>query len=458
MGPWARVLALSVALVVGCGSDDSGSGSGSPADAAADTDTGADSTVDAGADAPADSPPEAQAPKMILPKSALTADELGVLVNSSDPQSKEVAAYYVAARKIPSANVVTLAFPVGDVMTEADFATAKAAVDAALGPKIQGLAITWTKPYRVACMSVTSAFALGFDKKHCNTTGGACGPTASVPSYDSDSVAPFTDHAVRPTMMLVGKDAATAKALIDRGVAADDTFPTGDGFLVRTTDTARSVRWPSFVALTGDWTDPNVMKLSYVDNSAGAGSNAVENQKNVFLYFTGLASVPGIETNTYRPGAIADHLTSYGGQVPSSGQMSIAKWIEAGVTGSFGTVVEPCNYKSKFPEPQVVVPRYYRGETLLEAYFKSVSTPGEGLFVGEPLARPFGAEPVTFAGGALSVQTTHLDPAHSYAIEAADSESGPFVAVQAGITVPSHQRATLTVKPAEKAVYRLVRE
>lgn len=193
-----RALALSVAVILaaGCGSDDAGSGSGVPEDAGPDTDTGADSAVDAGADAPADSPPEAQAPKMILPKSALTADELGVLVNSSDPQSKEVAAYYVAARKIPSANVVTLAFPVGDVMTEADFATAKAAVDAALGPKIQGLAITWTKPYRVACMSVTSAFALGFDKKHCNTTGGACGPTASVPTYDSDSVAPFTDHAV----------------------------------------------------------------------------------------------------------------------------------------------------------------------------------------------------------------------------------------------------------------------
>ena len=447
-----------LACVGACGSDDAGPGSASDAGTDTSTDAAVDSATDGGSEAAADSAPEAQAPKLILPKSALTADELGVLVNASDPQSKEVAAHYVAARKIPSENVVTLTFPVNDVMTEADFATAKAAVDAALGPKIQGLAITWTKPYRVACMSVTSAFALGFDKKHCNTTGGSCGPTASVPTYDSDSVAPFTDHGIRPAMMLVGKDAATAKALIDRGVAADDTFPTGDGFLVRTTDTARSVRWPSFVALTSDWTDPSVMKLSYVDNSAGTGSNVIENQKNVFFYFTGLASVPKIETNTYRPGAIADHLTSYGGQVPTSGQMSIAKWIEVGATGSFGTVVEPCNYKSKFPEPEVVVPRYYRGETLLEAYFKSVSTPGEGLFVGEPLARPFGAEPVTFAGGALSVQTTHLDPAHSYAIEAADSESGPFVAVQSGITVPSHQRATLTVQPADKAVYRVVRE
>ncbi len=441
-----------------CSSDDGAEPR--PQDAGADvgSDSAVEASTDGGSDAAPDASSDGAAPKLLLPKSGLAPGELGVLVNQSDPQSQAVAAHYVAARKIPAANVVTLSFPVTEVMTEADFAIAKAAADAALGPKIQALAITWTTPYRVSCMSVTSAFALGFDKKHCNTTGGACGPTATVPTFDKDTVAPFTDHGVRPAMMLVGKDVATAKSLIDRGVASDDTFPAGDGWLVRTTDTARSVRWPAFVALTGEWNDPKVMKLSYVDNSAGTGKNSIENQKDVFIYFTGLATVPGIDTNTYRPGAIADHLTSYGGKVPTSGQMSVAKWIEAGVTGSFGTVVEPCNYTSKFPDPRVVVPRYYRGETLIEAYFKSVLTPGEGLFVGEPLARPFGAEPVTFAGGVLSVQTTHLDPKHSYAIEAADSENGPFSPVQTGITVPSHQRVTLSVSPADKAVYRLVRE
>jgi hypothetical protein len=32
---------------------------------------------------------------------------------------------------------------------------------------------------------------------------------------------------------------------------------------------------------------------------------------------------------------------------------------------------------------------YLRGETLLEAYWKSVAMPGQGLFIGEPLARPY---------------------------------------------------------------------
>lgn len=451
---WGLALLCVWLAPTACSSEDAASSASPDAGSDASPDVATEATTDA-ADAGEEAASEASTPKVMLPKSGLSAAELGVLVNDADPQSKEVADYYVAARKIPAANVVKLTFPVNDVMSEADFATAKAAVDAALGPEIQGLVVTWTKPYRVACMSTTSAFALGFDDKYCNTTGGACGPTASVASHDSDTTAPFTDHGIRPTMMLVGKDAATAKALVDRGVAADDTFPTGEGWLIRTTDTARSVRWPAFVTLTSEWTDPSVMKLTYVDNSKGTGSNEIESQKDVLFYFTGLASVPKIETNGYRPGAIADHLTSYGGQVPTSGQMSIAKWIEVGVTGSFGTVVEPCNYQSKFPDPRVVVPRYYRGETLLEAYWKSVAAPGEGLFVGEPLARPWGAEIVSYAGGTLSIQTTHLDPAKSYQIERADAESGPFTLVQGGITVPSHQRVTLTVAPADAPVYRL---
>ena len=32
---------------------------------------------------------------------------------------------------------------------------------------------------------------------------------------------------------------------------------------------------------------------------------------------------------------------------------------------------------------------YLNGETLIEAYWKSVKMPGQGLFVGEPLASPY---------------------------------------------------------------------
>jgi hypothetical protein len=52
-------------------------------------------------------------------------------------------------------------------------------------------------------------------------------------------------------------------------------------------------------------------------------------------------------------------------------------------------VVEPCNLPEKFPFVPVVTSRYLRGETLIEAYWKSVLMPGQGIFIGEPLAAPF---------------------------------------------------------------------
>ncbi len=270
-------VAVAIALLCGaaCSSGDSSERPGSSSDG----------SVDAG-DAESDAPPieggqEAEAsslPVVLLPKTGLDPDELGVLVNANDPASVEIADYYVQKRGIPSANVVELAFTPSDVMSESDFAVQKALVDA-LPATVQGLVITWTQPYRVGCMSVTSAFALGFDQKYCNTTGGGCGPTASIDYFDSLSVLPFADHGIRPAMMLAAKSVSDAKALIDRGVSADDTHPTGDGYLLRTTDDPRSVRWPEFVALTGQWDHPEVMQLEYIDNSSGTGQDYIDEQE-----------------------------------------------------------------------------------------------------------------------------------------------------------------------------------
>jgi uncharacterized protein (TIGR03790 family) len=107
----------------------------------------------------------------------------------------------------------------------------------------------------------------------------------------------------------------------------------------------------------------------------------------VLFYFTGRTRVEGLATLRFRAGAIADHLTSNGGELIGSPQMSALAWLDAGATGSFGTVVEPCSFPQKFPQPAIVMRRYLAGETLIEAYWKSVSNPSQGVFIGEPLAR-----------------------------------------------------------------------
>ena len=447
------ILGIAVALgalaaCAGCGDGGSGSDAGAAPDAGLDS--GADTDVDTDADTDADA--DAGPPTVILPRESIAADELAVLVNTNDAQSIAVAEYYMAARGIPEANRVDVELPTGvDVATQAEFEAAEAVVDAALGPDIQALAITWTRPYRAECMSITSAFALGFDTAYCSTP---CNPTAAVDYFDSESLAPFTDHGLRPAMMLAAASVEDAEALVDRGVASDLTFPLGDGYLVRTTDEARSVRWGAFVQTTDEWDYDGGLALEYVDNSDGSGLDYIEGATDVLFYFTGLATVPAIDTNTYRPGAVADHLTSYGGQVPTSGQMSAVAWLEAGATASYGTVVEPCNYTQKFPDARVMLPRYFRGGTVIEAYWKSVSWPGEGLFVGEPLARPWGST-VTFVDGTLTIRTTALVPGRTYALSEAEDEAGPYTPVIEGITVPHLQITVVTLEGATAPFYEL---
>lgn len=107
------------------------------------------------------------------------------------------------------------------------------------------------------------------------------------------------------------------------------------------------------------------------------------------IYQTGLPSLTKLDTLGFLPGALADHLTSSGGDLLGSHQMSSLRWLVAGATASYGTVSEPCNYWQKFPHPMVLLRHYLAGETAIEAYWKSLAWPMQGVVIGEPLAAPY---------------------------------------------------------------------
>ena len=392
------------------------------------------------------------APLVLLPKTGISAAELGVVFNGADPQSVAVKDAYVAARGIPLENIVEVTLPVAAVIAPIDFAPAKAAVDA-LPANVQALALTWTNPYGVGCMSIGTAFAIAYDEaRFCSVP---CAPTEIVATSDSDSHAPFTDLGVRPTMMLAATSVDDAVDLIARGVAADGTSPSGTGFLVATTDAARTVRAPLFPSLVNEWSHEGGLDLRFVDRPPG---DVITDEPAVLFYFTGLVDVTGLETNSYVPGAVADHLTSFGGQVPTaSGQMSDIRWLQAGATASYGTVIEPCNFPQKFPDPAVLTRHYFRGEPVIEAYWKSVAMPGEGLFVGEPLARPWGNDEIEFdaATRRLTIRTNLLKAGVDYRVDSADSAEGPFTPVL-DVSTLEQRRVEIVVEDAVAAVYRLI--
>ncbi|MBS1212257.1 MAG: uncharacterized protein H6R26_873 [Proteobacteria bacterium] len=378
-----------------------------------------------------------------LAKTGLEPRDLAVVVNGDDPISVKTGEYYRERRGIPAENLIRVRFPgKASSLSKAEFLRVKAEVDRLTPAHVQAYALAWTQPYRVECMSITSAFAFGFDPAYCSTK---CGTTRASPYFNSASHSPHADFGMRPAMMLAGQTFLDVKALIVRGVAADFTYPKGTGYLVNTKDKSRTVRSVFFdntVRLLGD-----ALRLERVD------ADAIRGKKDVLFYFTGLVSVPGLSSLKFLPGAMADHLTSTGGQLTDSHQMSSLRWLEAGATGSYGSVVEPCNHLAKFPHPGVAIAHYAEGDTLIEAYWKSVAWPGEGVFIGEPLARPFARRLLESSGDQASLKL-FTPEWKNLRLEGANSPVGPYRAVEVYPVRPGLNEVTIRL-PETAAFYRL---
>lgn len=359
--------------------------------------------------------PAATTERIFLPRTGITADELGVIINDDDPLSQQIGEYYQQARHIPATNLIHLHFPPGrSAIGKDEFALLKTEIDRLTPTHIQAYAVAWTTPYRVGCMSMTSALAFGFNDDYCSSK---CGPTKVSAYFNSPSLYPARDYAMRPSMMLAGTSFEQVKTLIDRGVEADQQFPGGRAYLLSTPDKSRSVRAVYF--------EHTAKELAGVFPIEILETGAIENKNDILFYFTGLPQVPQLKTLNFLPGALADHLTSFGGQLTDSSQMSSLRWLEAGATASYGTVVEPCNHPQKFPFPGIAMYHYATGASAIEAYWKSVAWPGEGVFIGEPLARPFAPKLLEIRPGQFEL--TIYSPRKGFLrIDRSQSALGPF--------------------------------
>jgi len=376
---------------------------------------------------------------------ALTANQLGVIVNEDDPDSVALAAYYAKKRGIPEANLIRIRFRPGRAaLGREEFLALKRQVDRQTPQTVQAYALTWAQPYRVDCMSITSAFAFGFDQAYCAE---GCKLTKASPYFNSDTVLPWDTLRMRPTMSLAAANLAEAKRLVDRGLAADGSNPNGTAYLLSTPDKARNVRAVDFPAVK------QILGKALPMEIIEAG--ALENRPDVLFYFTGSTHVAALDTNRFLPGAVADHLTSAGGELFGSSQMSSLRWLEAGATGSYGAVVEPCNFPAKFPSPGLVMAYYLQGRTLIEAYWKSVAMPGQGIFIGEPLARPFGGVRQRAGGTGLVLEATRLFTPGLYAVRAAPSKMGPYRVVGRVPVAPGMRE--IRIERAPPAYYRFER-
>ncbi len=327
---------------------------------------------------------------LVLPAAAgrLTSAQIGLVINEDDPYSVEVGAHYIRQRRLREDQVLRLHLPLKTVLTPEEFAPLRRQIELFFGPNTQALALAWRQPWAVNCNSITSAVSLGYQALQCQKL---CGPGQMSPYFNEPTAMPFSMLALRPSMLLAASDVVQAKALIDRGVAADGAMtrnqaPKAAAVFARTEDAARNVRSPAFPPAGALAQHRLEVKVEQGIRPRPAG-------EQLMLYQTGATRVDGLERWHFAPGAVADHLTSFGGVLDgSTGQMPATAWIDAGATASHGTVSEPCNYTQKFPHPQLLLMRLLEGATVLEAYWKSVAWPAQSLFIGEPLAAPYAVE------------------------------------------------------------------
>ena len=326
-------------------------------------------------------------PTVIYRPSQLTAKHVAVIFNQQDAKSVEVSQYYVAARNIPKQNLIGIDLS-GDVQNNISperFEQIKQAIDSKLTPDIQVIVMVWSAPFAVGCNSITSAMTLGYDAKQCENT---CGVGKQSAYFNSPSLQPYRDFGMRLSILIPTDSVASAKALIDRGVLSSFSVNEGTAYFLKTKDDARSKPRERFFPKDLSTVQSRKLYLRTLD------SEFIMHRRDVMFYFTGQVSVAHLNTLNFLPGAVGDHLTSFGGDIKPDNPSRITQWTDAGTTGSFGTVSEPCNYWQKFSNPQVLLSHYLAGQTLIESYWKSVAWPAQGLLIGEPLAAPYQKPPL----------------------------------------------------------------
>ena len=324
-----------------------------------------------------------------------------VVINQNSTNSLQLGNDYCELRGVPPQNVLKVTGWTGGSIswTPTQFTNyllnplLTLAASRGLTNQAQFVLLSMDIPYRVTdgsnVNSTTAALYYGFKTNGAPVIGiSSCSlPDASFNSYVYSEL-PFSQASPDTAstnaflaMMLTDTNLAQAEITLRHGVAGDSTFPTQPVYLEETTDPARNVRFLE----ADNAVFENQVAGNYAVTRITANSTLYT---NIFGFQTGLATF-SLHTNTFAAGALGDSLTSFGGYIlENSGQTPLLAFVEAGAAGSYGTVVEPCNYLQKFPDP---LDYFYqtRGFSLAEAYYQSVQNPFQGLMVGEPLSAPF---------------------------------------------------------------------
>lgn len=180
---------------------------------------------------------------------------------------------------------------------------------------------------------------------------------------------------------------------LKRAVAADGTKPQGTIYFMENDNIRSNVREACFAGMAAE-----ISKLGV--RAVVAKGSIPRGSPDVMGLMAGVNIFDWNKSgSTIRPGAICEHLTSYGGDLAvDASQTPLSEFLRHGAAGSSGTVTEPGAIQAKFPLPSLQL-HYARGSSLAEAFYQSVTGPFQLLIVGDPLCQPWANFPnVTVEG------------------------------------------------------------
>ncbi len=190
-----------------------------------------------------------------------------------------------------------------------------------------------------------------------------------------------------------GNSVEEALANLRRTATADGSRPTGTIYFERNGDVRSTTR---------EWGFRNAARALETLGVKAIVEDGVLPQKksDVAGAVIGIADFDWPKSgSTMLPGAIVEHLTSFGGVMTAgAGQTPLTEFLKQGAAGSSGTVTEPFAIQAKFPTPFIHV-HYARGCTLAESFYQSVAGPYQLLIVGDPLAQPWRRQFTLSVGG-----------------------------------------------------------
>jgi len=186
-----------------------------------------------------------------------------------------------------------------------------------------------------------------------------------------------------------GTTFAEATAELERSAAADATEPKGTFYFLKNGDVRATTRAPLFAAAAAALQQRGRAAVILEAGQEGEDGLLPKNRGDVLGAMVGTADFDWSKCgSTILPGAIVEHLTSFGATFQLAGQTKCTAFLRAGAAGSSGTVTEPYALQAKFPTAYIHV-HYVDGCTLAESFYESVAGPYQLLVIGDACCRPF---------------------------------------------------------------------